>query len=261
MRPAGFPLQEIRPSKNSPWRRLKPIDFEIFVADVLQREEAWRRKFALDDIYAHVQPGRGHCALANLVARSKISGIITQNIDNLHQASGVAAESIVELHGNGTYATCLACGKRHELAAIRRAFDATGAAPICADCSGIVKAATLSFGQPVPEAAMRRAHELATGCDLLLAIGSSLVVYPAAAFPTIARQHGARLEHVPEKLTDFSDILDIGYTRCLITDMLYFFDVEPICRDHVDRNSSTSDISDVPKSRFRMIRIGSSDSQ
>ncbi len=196
-------------SKNSPWQRLKPIDFDIFISDVLQREEAWRRKFALDDIYGHVQPGRGHWALANLVASNKVVGIITQNIDNLHQASGVAAEHIVELHGNGAYATCLDCGKRHELGPIRRDFMATGAAPICGDCGGIVKTATISFGQSLPEAAIQRAYEMATGCDLFLAIGSSLVVYPAAAFPTIARQHGARLVIVNDEKTPLDDVADI----------------------------------------------------
>jgi NAD-dependent deacetylase len=192
-------------SKNSPWTRLKPIDFDIFVADVLQREEAWRRKFALDDIYGHAQPGRGHWAIANLVAQGKVQAIITQNIDNLHQASGVADEFIIELHGNGSYATCLSCGKRHELYQIRKEFVATGAAPVCSDCGGIVKAATISFGQPVPETAMRRAHEAATACDLFIAIGSSLVVYPAAAFPTIAYQHGAKLVIVNGEKTPLDD--------------------------------------------------------
>lgn len=180
-------------SKDSPWVRYRPIEFELFKRDILMREEAWRRKFALDDIYAMAQPGRGHYALANLVKSGKISAIITQNIDNLHQASGVGDEHIIELHGNGTYATCLSCGLRHELAAVRRDFEATGAAPVCRDCGGLVKAATISFGQAMPEAAMRRAHEAASDCDLFLAIGSSLVVYPAAAFPSLARQHKARL--------------------------------------------------------------------
>jgi NAD-dependent deacetylase len=116
-------------SEKSPWVRYKPIEFELFVSDVLMREESWRRKFALDDIYAAAQPGRGHYALANLVSSGKVQAIITQNIDNLHQLSGVPDDQIVELHGNGTYATCLACGVRYELVDIRREFEATGAAP------------------------------------------------------------------------------------------------------------------------------------
>jgi NAD-dependent protein deacetylase/lipoamidase len=196
-------------SKNSPWRQLKPIDFDIFMSDVLQREEAWRRKFALDDIYANVQPGRGHWALANLAASGKLTAIITQNIDNLHQASGIPEERIIELHGNGSYATCLECGMKHELALIRREFTATGAAPICSDCNGIVKTATISFGQSMPEVAMRLAYEGSTNCDLFLAIGSSLVVYPAAAFPAIARQHGARLVIVNDEKTPLDDQADV----------------------------------------------------
>ena len=203
-------------SKDSPWLRYKPIEFDLFMSDVLMREEAWRRKFALDDIYLHAQPGRGHYALANLVATGKMPAIITQNIDNLHQASGVPAEHIIELHGNGTYATCLTCGLRHELDVLRRDFEATGAAPECRECGGPVKSATVSFGQAMPEAAMRRAHAAAIDCDLFLAIGSSLVVYPAASFPMLARQHQARLVILngePTPLDSEADLIlrgDIG---------------------------------------------------
>ena len=180
-------------SKDSPWLRHKPIPYPTFLSDVLMREEAWRRKFAMDDIYAGAKPGRGHKALARLAARGDVATIITQNIDNLHQASGVPDAQIVELHGNGTYATCLACSRRHELAAIRRAFEATGAAPLCVACDGIVKSATVAFGQAMPAAAMARAKAASLSCDLFLAIGSSLVVYPAAAFPLAAQEAGARL--------------------------------------------------------------------
>lgn len=180
-------------SENSPWVRYKPIELELFLSDVLMREEAWRRKFALDDIYAGVEPGRGHYALANLVSRGKVQAIITQNIDNLHQLSGVPVDRIVELHGNGTYATCLSCGMRYELADIRHEFELTGAAPVCDACSGPVKAATISFGQAMPTEAMEKAHSATMQCDLFLAIGSSLVVYPAASFPMLAAQNKARL--------------------------------------------------------------------
>lgn len=180
-------------SKDSPWARFKPIEFDLFMSDVLMREEAWRRKFALDDIYAKAQPGRGHYALANLVASGKVIAIITQNIDNLHQISGAPEERVIELHGNGAYATCVSCGLRHELVDVRREFEATGAAPACRECSGPVKSATVSFGQAMPAEAMRRAHAATVDCDLFLAIGSSLVVYPAASFPALARRRGARL--------------------------------------------------------------------
>jgi NAD-dependent deacetylase len=196
-------------SSNSPWIRNKPIEFGQFMSNVLMREEAWRRKFALDDIYAGAQPNRGHFALANLIAAGKAAAIITQNIDNLHQLSGIPDDKIIELHGNGTYATCLACGLKHELVDIRRDFDATGAAPSCRACSGPVKAATISFGQAMPEEAMRRAHAATVECDLFLAIGSSLVVYPAASFPALARHNKARLVIINGEPTPFDSEADL----------------------------------------------------
>ncbi len=196
-------------SKNSPWLRYKPIEFDLFMSDILMREEAWRRKFALDDIYGRAQPGRGHYALANLVAAGKITAIVTQNIDNLQQMSGVADDRIIELHGNGTYATCVKCGLRYELQEIRRAFEATGAAPDCAACGAPVKAATISFGQPMPEQPMARALAVTAECDLFLAIGSSLVVYPAASFPSLAHQHGAKLVILNGERTPLDDVADL----------------------------------------------------
>jgi NAD-dependent deacetylase len=196
-------------SENSPWVRYRPIEFELFLSDVLMREEAWRRKFALDDIYAAVQPGRGHYALANLVSSGKVESIITQNIDNLHQLSGVSDERIVELHGNGTYATCLSCGLRYELPAIRRAFEDTGAAPVCDACNGPVKVATIAFGQAMPEQAVERAHLATMQCDLFLAIGSSLVVYPAASFPLLAAQNNARLVIINGEQTPLDSEADL----------------------------------------------------
>ena len=180
-------------SPNSPWMKFKPIDFDLFMSDPLMREEAWRRKFAMDDLYAHAKPGRGHRALAGLVANGKAGAIITQNIDNLHQASGVEPGKVIELHGNGSYASCLSCGMRYELADIRVEYERTGAGPECASCGGPVKSATISFGQAMPREAMQRARRATLACDLFLVIGSSLVVHPAASFPLIAKENGARL--------------------------------------------------------------------
>ena len=196
-------------SKHSPWLRHKPIEFSAFMSDVLMREEAWRRKFAMDDIYAGAKPSRGHKALARLVARGSLEAIITQNIDGLHQASGVPEAQIIELHGNGTYATCLSCGLRHELPVVRAGFEATGSAPVCTGCEGIVKSATVAFGQAMPAAAMQRAKAASTHCDLFLAIGSSLVVYPAAAFPLVAREAGARLVILNREPTPHDDKADL----------------------------------------------------
>ena len=195
-------------SPGSPWMKHRPIDFSLFIADPLAREEAWRRKFTMDDMYAGAQPGRGHRALASLVASGKMGSVITQNIDGLHQAAGTPADQVIELHGNGTYAKCLECGQRHELADVRREFERTGAAPEC-ECGGVVKSATISFGQAMPEEEMRRAHEEALTCDLFIAIGSSLVVYPAAGFPILAKRNGATLVIVNREETQFDDAANL----------------------------------------------------
>jgi NAD-dependent deacetylase len=191
------------------WTKMQPIPFDAFLARQDMRDEAWRRRFAMEDEFGGARPGRGHCALASLYRAGKAPGVITQNIDNLHQASGIAAEHVVELHGNTTYATCLDCARRYEMAWVRERFEAAGGrAPECG-CGGYIKSATVSFGQAMPEAAMRRAEELTLGCDLFLAIGSSLVVWPAAGFPLMAKRNGARLAIINREATEFDDMADL----------------------------------------------------
>jgi NAD-dependent deacetylase len=192
------------------WTQNRPIPFVEFLASQEMRDEAWRRRFAMEQEFSAARPGRGHVALASLYRGGKIPAVVTQNIDNLHQASGFAPEHVVELHGNTTYATCLDCGLRHELAWVRQTFDgAGGRAPFCTACGGLIKTATVSFGQAMPEAAMRRAGELTASCDLFLAIGSSLVVWPAAGFPLMAKQNGARLVIVNREATEFDQVADL----------------------------------------------------
>ena len=135
--------------------------------------------------------------------------IVTQNIDNLHQVSGFAAEHVIELHGNTTYARCIGCGQAYDLAWVKLRFEETGGAPDCAECDEPVKTATISFGQAMPEDAMRRATELAQHCDLFIAIGSSLVVWPAAGFPMMAKNCGARLVIINNEPTEQDDIADL----------------------------------------------------
>jgi NAD-dependent deacetylase len=189
--------------------RHKPIPFETFLGSPEARREAWRRKFAMDDLYRDARPSGGHLALAALVRSGRMPALITQNIDGLHGESGVPPERLIELHGNGTYAACLSCGRHHELAWVRARFEATAEAPVCEGCGGIVKSATISFGQAMPQEAMHRAREAALSCDLFLAIGSSLVVYPAAAFPIMAKRNGARLVIVNREPTDLDEEADL----------------------------------------------------
>ncbi|MBK5958362.1 NAD-dependent deacetylase [Rhodoplanes elegans] len=190
------------------WTRNAPIDFRDFVARRDMRDEAWRRRFALEEQFGAAQPGRGHHALASLWRAGKAPAVVTQNIDNLHQDSGIAAPDVVELHGNTTYALCLSCSARYEIAWVRERFEATGHAPDCR-CGGHIKTATVSFGQAMPEAEMRRAEELTLACDLFLAIGSSLVVWPAAGFPLLAKRNGAKLVILNRDATEFDEIADL----------------------------------------------------
>jgi NAD-dependent deacetylase len=192
------------------WTKNKPIPFDEFLASQEMRDEAWRRRFAMDAQFSAARPGRGHLALASLYRAGKAPAVITQNIDNLHQSSGIPTEHVIELHGNNSYASCLDCGKRYELAWVRQRFnDARERAPDCSDCGGHIKTATISFGQAMPEREMRRAEQLTLDCDLFLAVGSSLVVWPAAGFPLMAKRNGARLAIVNREATDFDEMADL----------------------------------------------------
>ena len=136
--------------------------------------------------------------------------MITQNVDNLHQAAGVPADQVIELHGNASYATCLDCGLRHELAELKSLYQATGDLPACRACGGLVKTATISFGQAMPQEPMARAEAETLACDLFLVLGSSLVVYPAAAFPGQAKRNGARLAILNREPTEQDRIADLA---------------------------------------------------
>jgi NAD-dependent deacetylase len=192
------------------WTKMRPIEFSDFLASQEMRDESWRRRFAMEEQFGGAKPGRGHRALASLYKAGKVPGIITQNIDNLHQASGFAPHDVVELHGNTTYATCLDCAKRYELMWVKQSMAQSGGrSPECTVCDGFIKTATVSFGQAMPEAAMRRAQELTEACDMFIAIGSSLVVWPAAGFPLAAKRNGARLVIINRDETEFDHIADL----------------------------------------------------
>ncbi|MBN9536120.1 MAG: Sir2 family NAD-dependent protein deacetylase [Alphaproteobacteria bacterium] len=209
---AGISTESGIPDFRSPggiWTRYKPIYFDDFMASDEMRREAWRRKFATDETMLTAEPNAGHRALAKLVEQGHMSAIITQNVDGLHQRSGVPDSKVIELHGNATYASCLDCGHRHELAPIRKAFLDKGELPLCVKCEGIVKTATISFGQAMPEIPMIRAQEETLACDLLIVLGSSLVVYPAAGFPQMAKRNGAGLVILNRDPTDQDESADL----------------------------------------------------
>jgi NAD-dependent deacetylase len=213
---AGISTESGIPDFRSPggiWTRMAPIDFQDFLASEEARRETWRRRFAMEETFRAAFPNRGHRAVAALIRRGKAQAVITQNIDGLHQAAGVPAGQVIELHGNTTYAACLDCDKRYELDAVRAAFEREETAPFCEDCGGWVKTATISFGQAMPLAAMRRAEAETLAADLCIVLGSSLVVYPAAGFPEFAKRNGAALVIVNREPTGLDGIADLVLNR------------------------------------------------
>jgi NAD-dependent deacetylase len=209
---AGISTESGVPDFRSPggvWSRIKPIYFDEFVSREDMRREAWTRTFSGVMKWTGAKPNAGHMAVARLVARGKVSAVITQNVDNLHQDSGVPADRIVELHGNASYAACLSCGLRHELEVLKQSFLGRDEIPSCRDCGGLVKTATVSFGQPMPQAAMARAEDETLACDLFLVLGSSLVVYPAAGFPILAKRNGAKLAIINREPTEHDAFADV----------------------------------------------------
>jgi NAD-dependent deacetylase len=193
---AGISTESGIPDFRSPgglWSQIKPITYQQFVGDEAMRREAWARAFSGVARWTGSQPNAGHRAVAGLVAAGKVSVVITQNVDNLHQAAGAPADRVIELHGNAGYATCLDCGLRHELEELRGPFVERGETPACRACGGIVKTAVVSFGQALPREAMARAEDETLAADLYLVLGSSLTVRPAANLPKMAWEVGAPL--------------------------------------------------------------------
>lgn len=209
---AGISTESGIPDFRSPggvWSKMQPIYFQDFVASEQVRREAWRRRFSNTDGWVGAKPNRGHHAVAELIRAGRASVVVTQNVDNLHQVSGVPEEKVIELHGNSTYAKCLTCAVRVELDELEREFQETGDVGPCKHCGGILKSATISFGQQMPELPMRRAQEETMACDLFLVLGSSLSVFPAADFPLRAKQRGARLAIVNRDPTPMDEIADL----------------------------------------------------
>lgn len=209
---AGISTESGIPDFRSPggvWSKMSPIYFQDFVRSEAARREAWRRVFAGTAGWTGREPNAGHHAVARLVEAGKASAVITQNVDNLHQDAGVPPEQVIELHGNASYAKCLDCGERYSFDVFRADFLEKDEIPACHVCSGLVKSATISFGQSMPGGPMRRAEAETLACDLFLVLGSSLVVYPAAGFPILAKQAGARLAIVNREPTELDGHADL----------------------------------------------------
>lgn len=190
------------------WSQIKPIQFKDFLSSEDQRMEDWRRRFIFQKHFDEAKPNAAHTIIGDLLQSDRALGVITQNIDGLHQRGGAAEQDVVEIHGNGTKAACLDCGQNWSLDQAKKHIDATGTSPLCTKCGGIVKANIISFGQPMPERAMNQALDLALKARVFIVLGSSLVVNPAATIPAIAKQNGAKLAIVNNENTPLDDLAD-----------------------------------------------------
>ncbi|MCL4201501.1 MAG: NAD-dependent deacylase [Pirellulaceae bacterium] len=191
---AGISTESGVPDFRSPggvWSKSQPVYFDDFLASEAARLEYWRQKSVAHQDFVQATPNPGHRTLAAWQASGRLRAVITQNIDGLHQLAG--STDVVELHGTALFIACLQCGERYEADPLVRQFLDTQQVPPCPACGGILKHATISFGQALDGRVLDRATQLVREADLLLAMGSSLVVYPAAALPELAREHGARL--------------------------------------------------------------------
>jgi len=177
------------------WSRFDPseLSFQKFLSSEESREKYWEFSTSSWGEMAAAQPNPGHQAIAKLDNLGKLDCVITQNIDGLHQRSGIPEEKVIELHGTARWVSCLECGQRYPREQIQDRLKGRIKVPRCDSCGGIMKPATISFGQAMPERETRQAQNRSAACDLFLVAGSSLVVYPAAQMPLIAKESGAGL--------------------------------------------------------------------
>lgn len=189
------------------WTRHTPVMFDDFVRDAEERKRFWRQRREMMPTLLAAKPNAGHAALVKLEATGRLRGIITQNIDELHQRAG--SKNVLELHGTAMKVHCLSCDKRWNCDEIQQRLDAGEEEMICDACSGYLKSMTVSFGQAMPATVMMEASQWARDCDLFIAIGSSLVVYPAAGFPEAAKRRGAKLVIINREPTPLDEVADL----------------------------------------------------
>lgn len=189
------------------WDRYRIVTFPEFMRSHDARVEYWTMRRELIPTMLRAKPNPAHEALAELEKRHKLSTVITQNIDGLHQDAG--CKKVVELHGTNRTASCLSCGKRWAIAEIQTWLEGDELDPHCDECDGLIKPETVSFGQSMPSAAVDAAYEAAEQSDLMLMIGSSLEVQPAASVPMVAHQAGAKLLFINKTETDYDGLADL----------------------------------------------------
>jgi NAD-dependent deacetylase len=196
-------------SKDGFWTKNKPIQFQDYLDDEEKQRLSWSRNIELHKILREITPNIGHAFVEKVINFNKENLLITQNIDGLHQRSGIQEDKIIEIHGNAIEAKCLNCEKKAKIIDFHAAIKANNPLPKCINCNGIVKVATISFGQPMNESDMLKASKISSECELMIVMGSSLSVMPAGQIPNLAIQSGAKLVILNREETIYDAMADI----------------------------------------------------
>ncbi len=211
---AGLSTESGIPDFRSPggvWDRYDPEDFyfQNFLASEASREKYWQMATEMYDPMKKALPNQAHLAIAELETLGKLDCVITQNIDGLHHKAGNSEEKILELHGTAMYVSCLSCKQRYDRDEIQERIRSGVKAPRCDTCGGLLKPATISFGQSMPERETQEAYQRSAACDLFIVVGSSLVVQPAASMPVVAKRGGAKLVIINRDETPLDSMADV----------------------------------------------------
>jgi NAD-dependent deacetylase len=210
---AGLSTESGIPDFRSPgglWDRYDPQEFyfDKFLGSEKSRHKYWQMATEAYDLMKDAKPNQAHLAIAELERLGKLDRLITQNVDGLHFKAGNSPDRVLELHGTAMHVTCLNCHKRYDRDAIQARIAGGDRAPLCDACKGLLKPATVSFGQSMPEKETAAAYEHSAACDLFIVIGSSLVVQPAAQMPVVAKRNGAKLVIINRDETPCDAIAD-----------------------------------------------------
>lgn len=200
-------------SKGGLWDRFTPVYYQEFLDNEKKRKLYWRRKMEMWPSLRDAEPNEGHRFFASLYQEGKLAGLITQNVDGLHEEAGVPRERIVRIHGTNSEIVCLSCGRITPAGELMEDLSEEDIPPRCGECGGLLKPNTISFGQSLDTEEIRRAEEMASSCELMLSFGSTLVVYPAAGFPAQAARRGAALGIVNLSETPLDEMADVLIKR------------------------------------------------
>ncbi len=204
-------------SQGGIWDQFQPVYLDEFINDDQKRHLYWQRKLSMWQALKVATPGPARRFFSQLGREKKLLGLITQNIDGLHEKSGLAAKSIINLHGTSLEIICLSCSDIQQAAGFMDELDLNQSSPLCQKCGGLLKPNTISFGQSLLNRDIVQAEQLCRDCELLIAAGSTLIVHPAASFPVLAKQHGAKLAIITLSETPLDDIADFVFHEPLGT--------------------------------------------